>query len=298
MTVLDWSAYQAKYAYPSPAMMDYDRVLQLYLEGEIYGVVLRYARGIWPDVRLPEFHPALTERGIPIAAYGVFNPYQNVGDQVAVFNATRAEYPIGPGIGKVKIAGDVEIQLPGMSQLVYASLTYQYLSGIDAETVYSSEYLWELLIGSHAAGWQDEFHKWPANYENPNGPRLPDGWDDWTLWQYSETGDGAYYGVGSIHVDENRWNPVYQPPDPDPPPEPGDTLFVVRCIREVSLRSAPSVSNDTYLGKIKEGTIAGVKAIKQSGPRDTDTWIQFEDDGNWSAFIYYDNTTVFFEVIA
>jgi hypothetical protein len=203
--------------------MDYDRVAELYESGEIGGVIGRVARGKYPDVRFPEFHAELGARGVPLAGYGVFNPYQIVSDQVATFKAMEAQYPL-KFVGKIKRAGDVEIALPGMSQTVYASLLFQYLGGIAADTIYSAKFIWQQLVGNKADGWHGAYQKWAANYTTASSPALPDGWGGYLLWQYSESGNGAYYGVGSFSVDLNRWSPDYIPPDPDPDPlpEPGD----------------------------------------------------------------------------
>lgn len=218
MTVLDWSAFQCKYAYPSPCQMDYDRVLELYLNGEIDGVIARVARGKYPDVRFPEFHANLTERGVPLAGYGVFNPFQVVSVQVEAFKATEALYPLVK-VGSIKRAGDVELVHPEINKPTYAFMLKAYLEGIGADTIYSSKYYWELLVGSFTDSWHGAYQKWPANYTNADEPLLPVGWDSYLLWQYSETGDGAYYGVGSTHVDLNRWHPSVVI-DPPPVPEP------------------------------------------------------------------------------
>ena len=255
--VLDFSAFQCKYAYPSPCQMNYDRIAELYHSGEIDGVIFRYARGKYPDVRLPEFYPALKARGVATAGYGVFNPFEAIAPQVSAFKAMALQFPIiGAGVMGVRVAGDVEIPLPGMSQLVYASLLFQYVTGIQADTLYSNENSWETLVGHQADGWHKALQKWVANYENPLGPRLPDGWETYLLWQYSETGSGAYYGCGSIHVDLNRWNPIITDPPPvEPPPEPGDCdpLPVLTVQSEtLNIRVGPGTSY-AIVGELDQG---------------------------------------------
>jgi len=44
---------------------------------------------------------------------------------------------------------------------------------------------------------------WVAHYTSQPAPSLPPGWDDWTMWQYSETGQVA--GVAGA-VDLDRFN--------------------------------------------------------------------------------------------
>jgi len=64
-----------------------------------------------------------------------------------------------------------------------------------------------------AADWMKEWPLWIAQYPfkpNRNGtPDLPEGFVDWKIWQYTEKGGNAEYGVGSTkgnHVDLNVYN--------------------------------------------------------------------------------------------
>ena len=257
MIVLDWSAWQARYAYPSPSQMNYDRVLELYQSGEIGGVIGRVARGKYPDVRFPEFHAELGVRGVPLAGYGVFSPYNVVAEQVETFKAMEAQYPL-VSVGPITRAGDVEIALPGMSQTVYATLLHQYLTGIAADTIYSAKFIWQQLVGNKADGWHGAYQKWAANYTTASSPALPDGWGGYLLWQYSETGDGGYYGVGSFSVDLNRWNPAFTPipPDPDPIPDPGVKTGTV--IQSVNFRAYPVVHDCTKQRVMPAGEIVEI----------------------------------------
>lgn len=50
---------------------------------------------------------------------------------------------------------------------------------------------------------------WIAWY-NPTQPKIPPIWDDWTLWQYTDNGDGAPYGVESKNIDLNYFNGTEQ----------------------------------------------------------------------------------------
>jgi hypothetical protein len=279
--VLDFSAFQCKWAYPSACGMDYNRIAELYESGEIGGVIGRLARGKFPDARFPEFHAELGSRGVPMAGYGVFNPYQVVQDQVATFKAMEAQYPL-KFVGKIKRAGDVEIPLPGMSQVVYATLTHQYLVGINADTIYSAKYIWEQVIGSQADGWHGKFQKWAANYTTASKPALPKGWTDYLLWQFEADGNfkGAYYGVGSNHIDLNRWNPAFAPPppDPDPIPDPGDDCEPRpgKILKDAWLRTKTQVTlthppTGTRIVVLKAGT--PVMVIREVPPAGGYDWL-------------------------
>ncbi|MFN8381390.1 MAG: hypothetical protein U0V02_05590 [Anaerolineales bacterium] len=48
---------------------------------------------------------------------------------------------------------------------------------------------------------------WIANY-GTNTPLVPKPWtaDEWTLWQFTDNGDGPLYGVESGNIDLNYFN--------------------------------------------------------------------------------------------
>ncbi len=46
---------------------------------------------------------------------------------------------------------------------------------------------------------------WVANYGVPQ-PFLPQGWDSWLFWQYTDQGPGAKFGVSSQNIDLNWFN--------------------------------------------------------------------------------------------
>ena len=78
--------------------------------------------------------------------------------------------------------------------------------------------------------WHHQKPFWYANYWNPcpdpylNSPTLPDGCDDWDLWQYGicatygNTENGRDYGVVSQTLDLNIRNEEVAPPIPPEPP--------------------------------------------------------------------------------
>ncbi len=45
---------------------------------------------------------------------------------------------------------------------------------------------------------------WVAHYGAAK-PDLPKGWTDWTLWQFTDSGDGLAHGVGSREIDMNYY---------------------------------------------------------------------------------------------
>lgn len=50
-----------------------------------------------------------------------------------------------------------------------------------------------------------QYPLWVANYGVSN-PRIPKPWATWTLWQYTDSGNGALYGAESGNIDLNYFN--------------------------------------------------------------------------------------------
>lgn len=76
--------------------------------------------------------------------------------------------------------------------------------------VYTGYYYWrERTIGKAipkaSLNYFKQYPLWIAAY-NPVGPEVPAPWDDWTLWQYTDNGDGTRYGVESKNIDLNYFN--------------------------------------------------------------------------------------------
>ncbi|MBI3168644.1 MAG: phosphodiester glycosidase family protein [Chloroflexi bacterium] len=47
---------------------------------------------------------------------------------------------------------------------------------------------------------------WVAHYTTDPKPLIPTGWTDWTIWQFSQSGDGKAHGVKSDNIDMDRYN--------------------------------------------------------------------------------------------
>lgn len=62
---------------------------------------------------------------------------------------------------------------------------------------------WAVLRGKPPV-WCAEYRLWVAHFTPYGLPRLPLGWLDWTIWQYSESGKFVPGVPGT--VDLNRWN--------------------------------------------------------------------------------------------
>lgn len=69
--------------------------------------------------------------------------------------------------------------------------------------IYTAPYFWQ-DYGTTNPSWTN-FYLWIANYE-VTSPKVPAPWKIWTMWQYTDHGDGIKYGCEAKEVDLNYWN--------------------------------------------------------------------------------------------
>lgn len=86
--------------------------------------------------------------------------------------------------------------------------------------IYTSDVMWRLMTTEPSwAG--DEYPLWVAAYNNSGPGKLPKGWSDWTIWQYSS--NGKIDGI-SGNVDLDKWSKNGSD-DIGGPPSGGDTDY-------------------------------------------------------------------------
>lgn len=76
--------------------------------------------------------------------------------------------------------------------------------------IYTGYYYWleftvAKAIPKTSLNYFKQFPLWIAAYNN-HAPTVPAPWETWTLWQYTDNGDGAPYGVESKNIDLNYFN--------------------------------------------------------------------------------------------
>ena len=105
--------------------------------------------------------------------------------------------------------------------------------------IYTSPYYWK----EHGSNdeWWNLHDLWIANYE-VSRPFVPDPWDTWTFWQWTDKGDGKLFGAESYGLDMNWFNGSYDAliayvgatiPVPDPPPTPEPCGCCCEALRKV-----------------------------------------------------------------
>jgi lysozyme len=99
---------------------------------------------------------------------------------------------------------------------VMASKLWNFLQYVEKDTlrlpmIYTGHFYWE-EHGNTDPKWLKYF-LWLPWYESESyikavtgGTGAPKPWTNWKIWQYSESGDGLYYGVESSGIDLNYYN--------------------------------------------------------------------------------------------
>ncbi len=69
--------------------------------------------------------------------------------------------------------------------------------------IYTSPAFWSEKM--RPAPWAAAYDLWIANYTSAPEPIVPAPWEQWTFWQYTDSGDGLATGAESLGLDLNRF---------------------------------------------------------------------------------------------
>lgn len=192
------------------------------------------------------------DAGIAIATYHWIKPGSNAADQMAYYLDV-----IEPVEGE-RVVIDYEEDGCTLDQLKVA---VEYLKSVGGDlqvTIYSGHLLKEQLGGKHDSFLADNTDLWLAQYTTGT-PSWPSGtYPEWTLWQYSETGE--IDGINDSYVDLNRYNgsdeellswisPAGIAPEP-PEPTPPETSVQVAVTAPSNVQVNVSV-NGQAVGRIR-----------------------------------------------
>ena len=123
----------------------------------------------------------------------------------------------------MKVAGDLgEMELwADLEDSVYKTYDgwrnwYKFLSELEntlpgkAIGIYTGYYYWRertipSLISRAELEWFKKYPLWIAHYGVPY-PSIPQPWNTWNFWQFTDNGNGTLYGVESLNIDLNYFN--------------------------------------------------------------------------------------------
>jgi len=176
--------------------------------GGVAGVILRAAAGATRDAMVDTYAPALKAAGIPIVgAYLYYHPYEAWRPQLDALKAVMSKHGIRRGYLDLEDTKTVPT-LARDAETFMAALTAEMpLPAGKRHGVYTNASYWRQM-GS--PGWGAAYDLWIAAWNDAASPVVPAPWAtsgrSWTLWQYSNSGNGPAYGLQSARVDLNRFN--------------------------------------------------------------------------------------------
>jgi GH25 family lysozyme M1 (1,4-beta-N-acetylmuramidase) len=145
---------------------------------------------------------------MPVAAY-FFARTKFDGEMQGEFflNLVR-DYPLFSAIPDIEAAGAPCATLRANGEKLGVTITRACYG--TRNILYTRASHWNAIYGNPA--WARAFDLWVARYNDSlyhpwgDGYYKPAAWNDWVLWQYTDQGDGEFYGAESKEIDLDRFN--------------------------------------------------------------------------------------------
>jgi GH25 family lysozyme M1 (1,4-beta-N-acetylmuramidase) len=193
------------------------------------GIDFMYLRGLngtRRDTRIDEYALICRARGINFGVYQFYRPAQSPELQA------KALFDLSVEVGANMVPQlDIE-HSDGMDRDAVSRSVARYIKAVEAlfgtkAVIYSAAWWWDPMIDNNIVDVSKHF-KWVARYvtmkSGPDSnvkswmpwaqkfnkhPRVPQGWGDWDLWQFSADGNskGQDLGFSSSHLDLNVGKP-------------------------------------------------------------------------------------------
>lgn len=274
MIITDISFYQYKYKDQTlkeiTGWIDFDKMSKA-----SNGVIIRAGQNLWNDIAFHTSWVGAKKAGMARGSYWFYDSRVSPKNQaqlwVTQFNGDFGELPLwadfedryGGPFGTWRhwhdFIAEVTRLVPGKEIGIYTGYYYW------------REFTVQVGIPKASLEWFKQFPLWIANY-GASKPLVPEPWDDWTLWQFTDNGNGPEYGVQSGNIDLNYFNGNLEQFNERfglsvlPPEENNDMTAKYNCTARynVSVRPEPHTSNSP-VGSIKAGETFQISAILPDG---------------------------------
>jgi lysozyme len=175
------------------------------MKGKTDFVIIRAGQGNWSDPDFEYNWENAGKVGLLRGAYFLYDSRQN-----PLVQAQKLKDTLKDRIPEIGIWMDFEERYNGpyssennfkafaeKLKLLYPNFKYF--------GVYTAYYYWLERIKDFS--YWSQYSLWIANYKT-SIPRVPAPWapDNWLFWQFTDSGDGASYGVESSRIDLNFFN--------------------------------------------------------------------------------------------
>lgn len=264
-----------------------------------YYVIVRAGQNIWGDRDFKVNWREAKAAGLPRGSYWFYDsridPKIQAEKWVSMFE--------GGDFGELPLWGDFEDTYNGPFK--GWKNWYNFLERVKELVptgkeigVYTGYYYWRenttgVGIPNASLNYFKQYPLWIANYGTPS-PLVPQPWDTWTLWQFTDSGDGTVYGVESLNIDLNYFNGDVNAlrqrfklsNTPFPPPAPPSKNYRVTTA-SLKVRTGPGLSFNQI------GSITLNEVVEKIDENSDGTWLKVRklDDSlsGWSFAAYLQN---------
>lgn len=167
------------------------------------GVIFKVSQATWTDKTFLAQWGEAKAAGLLRGGYHYLDWTTGGAAQAAYYwNILKADPPDLPPIV------DYEQNPGSMNGVAMRSILKEWLGYfavfVGKPVIYTSPGFWS-SYGSKDLGWLD-CDLWIAHYTTNAAPTIPPPWTKYALWQYTDKGNGATYGVESAQIDLNYFN--------------------------------------------------------------------------------------------
>lgn len=253
------------------------------------GTIIRAGQNLWEDSKAKIFMDGAKAAGMPFGSYWFFDSRVSPTRQAELWAKILEGYDT-----KLWIWADYEENYEG--QWSGWDGFYQFLEACKVYMpnrkigIYTGFYYWiehspNPITQSASLYYFAQYPLWLAWYTtDPTQVRIPRPWTEMTFWQYSSSGDGYYYGVGSREVDMNRFigDDFYNTfglndngnGGEEPMPEKPITYYMdLRTGYQSNIRSGPG-TNYGIVGLLVGPTTVSITGQALDNPNDSYEWYE------------------------
>ncbi|MBU1778022.1 MAG: hypothetical protein KJ899_15460 [Gammaproteobacteria bacterium] len=276
------------------------------LSGQFAGVIFKAGQGDWLDVptERPDWWKIAGDKGLLRGWYWVCDSRYHSSKHIDAIKHWRDDWKIDLN-AELGFWSDVEYPYFSMTYDQYWATPYaghrnvvdfHYLlsvNGIDAG-FYSADGVYnDIMKGASAADhdYLAGFRMWPANYPyiyipGISKPRMFGHWKTWTFWQYHGNPD-----YNDFNGTEEEFYAMFggEPIPPEPPPGENMNKVTVVWPNGASVRTAPIVSDATYVRLLAKGAVVETPYDEQTDAAGN-RYIRISETPKEYIFTYYGGT--------
>lgn len=264
-----------------------------------YYVIIRAGQNVWGDRDFKVNWREAKAAGLPRGSYWFYDsridPKVQAEKWVSMFD--------GGDFGELPLWGDFEDVYNGpfkgwKNWYNFLERVKELIPAGKEIGVYTGYYYWrENTVGvgipNASLNYFKQYPLWIANY-GTSSPLIPQPWTTWTLWQFTDNGDGTAYGVESLNIDLNYFNGdanalrqrfgLSNTPIP-PPSLPSKNYRVTTA--SLKVREGPGLSFSQI------GSITLNEVVEKVDENSDGTWLKIRKSDNsltgWSFAAYLQN---------